>query len=130
MEGTDTKELYSQFTARKVTFILGSLGGLAGLALVAASLGAAHLGVNDVAHSIAARIFPFASIETTELADTVIWALRLPRIVMGVVAGAGLAVSGAAMQGIMRNPLVSPFTIGVSSAAAFGASIAIVLGFS
>jgi iron complex transport system permease protein len=47
---------------------------------------------------------------------------------MGMVAGAGLAISGTTMQGIMRNPLVSPFTIGISSAAAFGASIAIVLG--
>ncbi|MFP4642650.1 MAG: FecCD family ABC transporter permease, partial [Dehalococcoidia bacterium] len=54
--------------------------------------------------------------------------IRLPRIVMGIIAGAGLAVSGTAMQGIMRNPLVSPFTLGISSAAAFGASIAIVLG--
>jgi iron complex transport system permease protein len=60
--------------------------------------------------------------------DTIVWDIRLPRIVMGIIAGAGLAISGATMQGIMRNPLVSPFTIGLSSAAAFGASVAIVLG--
>jgi iron complex transport system permease protein len=47
---------------------------------------------------------------------------------MAIVAGAGLATSGAAMQGILRNPLVSPFTIGVSSGAGLGASLAIVLG--
>lgn len=53
--------------------------------------------------------------------------LRLPRLVMALVAGVGLSVAGVCMQGITRNPLVSPFTIGISSASAFGASIAIVL---
>lgn len=52
--------------------------------------------------------------------------LRLPRLVIAFVAGIGLASAGACMQGITRNPLVSPFTVGISSAAAFGASIAIV----
>lgn len=54
--------------------------------------------------------------------------LRLPRLVAAVVAGFGLSSAGVCMQGITRNPLVSPFTIGISSAAAFGASIAIVFG--
>lgn len=52
--------------------------------------------------------------------------MRLPRIVIAVVAGIGMAVGGTAMQSVTRNPLVSPFTIGVSSAAAFGASMCIV----
>ncbi|MFZ6775174.1 iron chelate uptake ABC transporter family permease subunit, partial [Undibacterium sp. SXout7W] len=54
--------------------------------------------------------------------------LRLPRIVMATVAGAGLALAGVAMQGITRNPLVSPYTVGISPAAAFGASLAILSG--
>lgn len=54
--------------------------------------------------------------------------LRLPRIVMAVIAGAGLALAGVAMQGITRNPLVSPYTVGISPAAAFGASLAILSG--
>lgn len=58
---------------------------------------------------------------------TLFFALRLPRILMAVIGGIGFAVSGSAMQGIMRNPLVSPFTIGISSAAGFGASLGIVL---
>lgn len=56
------------------------------------------------------------------------WGLRLHRILMGVVAGAGLGVAGAAMQGILKNPLASPFTLGISSAASFGAALAIILG--
>ena len=52
---------------------------------------------------------------------------RLPRLAAALAAGVGLSAAGVCMQGITRNPLVSPFTIGISSAAAFGASIAIVL---
>lgn len=129
MEDIKVEKLYSKFTARKVIFILAGIGGLAAFSLFATSIGSASLGINDVAHAIFARVFSFADIKSSHFADVVVWELRLPRIVMGIVAGAGLAISGAVMQGIMRNPLVSPFTIGVSSAAAFGASIAIVLGF-
>lgn len=56
--------------------------------------------------------------------------LRLPRIAMAVVAGIGLAVAGAGMQIITGNPMASPFTTGISNAAAFGASVAILTGLS
>ena len=52
----------------------------------------------------------------------------LHRVLLAVAAGFGLAVAGSVMQGILRNPLASPFTLGISSAAATGASVAIVLG--
>jgi iron complex transport system permease protein len=54
--------------------------------------------------------------------------LRLPRIVLAMVAGAGLAAAGATMQGVLRNPLVSSYILGISSAAGFGAALAIVFG--
>lgn len=60
--------------------------------------------------------------------NKIILLLRLPRILLAVLAGIGLAVSGAVMQSLTRNYLVSPFTLGISSAAAFGASICIVFG--
>ncbi|SEB43611.1 iron complex transport system permease protein [Nitratireductor aquibiodomus] len=63
-----------------------------------------------------------------EQAARVLLYLRLPRVVMALVAGAALSVSGVLMQAITRNPLVSPYTIGVSSAAGFGASVAIMFG--
>jgi iron complex transport system permease protein len=56
----------------------------------------------------------------------VIWNIRLVRIVGALLAGSGLAVAGVVMQCILRNPLASPFTLGISSAAAFGASFAII----
>ncbi|MGC4108755.1 MAG: iron ABC transporter permease [Thermomicrobiales bacterium] len=66
-------------------------------------------------------------VEVSNRQDAVIWTIRLPRVLMGAVAGAGLAVSGAALQGIFRNPLADPGLIGVSSGAALGAVTAIVL---
>jgi iron complex transport system permease protein len=55
---------------------------------------------------------------------------RLPRIILAALVGAALAVAGAAMQGVFRNPMASPYVLGISSGAAFGASLAIVLGIS
>ncbi|MEL5632268.1 iron ABC transporter permease [Serratia nevei] len=58
----------------------------------------------------------------------IIWDIRLPYALMAVVVGFALGLAGAEMQTILNNPLASPFTLGVSSAAAFGAALAIVLG--
>jgi len=127
-EAADIAEIYTRFAFKKLLFIIASLAILGGLMILAASMGASNLNVNDVFNAIIAKTIPFTGIESNIHDEIIIWNLRLPRIVMAVVAGAGLAVSGAVMQGVMRNPLVSPFTIGVSSAAAFGASIAIMFG--
>lgn len=61
------------------------------------------------------------------MAYSVVWNLRLPRTLLNCFVGAGLAVAGAAFQGIFRNPLVSPDVLGVSSGAAFGAALGILL---
>lgn len=57
--------------------------------------------------------------------NTVIFEVRLPRVLLGMLAGASLSVSGAAFQGIFRNPLVSPYILGLSSGAAFGAALSL-----
>ncbi len=56
----------------------------------------------------------------------IIWKIRLPRIFTAIIAGVGLAISGAVMQSILKNPLGSPFTLGISQAAAFGAAFSII----
>ncbi|WP_437891070.1 FecCD family ABC transporter permease [Phytobacter sp. V91] len=58
----------------------------------------------------------------------IVWELRLPFALMAIVVGMGLGLAGAEMQTILNNPLASPFTLGVSSAASFGAALAIILG--
>ncbi len=88
--------------------------------LYALSVGSYSLPVSDVVNILLLR-------EADLTAFNVIWNIRVPRIITAVAAGAGLSVAGAAMQSILRNPLGSPFTLGISSAAAFGAAVA--LGF-
>jgi ABC-type Fe3+-siderophore transport system permease subunit len=66
--------------------------------------------------------------KATWLADVCVWNLRLPRIFLGIIAGIGLGLAGAVMQAILRNPLASPYTLGISSGAGFGASLAILAG--
>lgn len=58
----------------------------------------------------------------------ILWNIRLPRVVFALVAGFGLAISGAVMQAVLRNALASSYTLGVSSAAGFGAALALGLG--
>ena len=60
---------------------------------------------------------------------TIVWDIRLGRVLLAALIGAGLAVSGTALQGLFRNPLADPFVIGASSGAALGATLAIVSGF-
>jgi len=62
--------------------------------------------------------------------QTIIWQVRLPQAIVALLVGASLSLAGAEMQTVLNNPLASPFTLGVSSAASFGASLAIVLGLS
>lgn len=68
------------------------------------------------------------SAEDDTLARIILWEVRLPRIAMGALVGAALAVSGAVMQGLFRNPLADPGIVGVSAGAGLGAITAIVLG--
>jgi len=64
----------------------------------------------------------------TDAAENVVLRIRLPRAIMAGAVGAGLSISGAAFQGMFHNPLVSPFILGVSAGAGFGAALAIVNG--
>jgi iron complex transport system permease protein len=59
--------------------------------------------------------------------DLIIWNIRLPQTLTAVVAGAGLAGAGTVMQSVLRNPLASPFTLGIAHAAAFGAALSVMI---
>jgi len=66
----------------------------------------------------------------TETEQTIIFSLRFPRVILAGLVGAGLSVSGAIFQALLRNPLADPYILGVSSGAAVGAIIAILMGLS
>jgi len=95
-------------------------------ALVSLAIGRFEVPLSHVAGILASK---FVSIDPwwTSTDARVIELIRIPRILMAALAGAGLAVAGAALQGIFRNPLVGPQIIGVSSGAAFGGALGILL---
>lgn len=66
---------------------------------------------------------------TNTTADYVVWKLRCPRIIGGLLAGAGLSVAGVIMQGVLKNPLADTYTTGISSGASLGATLAICANF-
>ncbi len=96
--------------------------GLAALALAVAgvALGPVPLGLGEVLSALAGQADPRAQAIVTEI--------RAPRVALGAAVGAGLALSGTTLQGVLRNPLADPGLIGVSAGAALGAVAVIVLG--
>ncbi|MFW6099600.1 MAG: FecCD family ABC transporter permease, partial [Thermodesulfobacteriota bacterium] len=110
---------YKGVLHRKVLFFFALLVILMALAVYAIAAGTYDLSVLRVIQALLDHEEGAGSI--------VIWNIRMPRIVAAIVAGWGLAVSGAAMQCLLKNPLGSPFTLGISHGAAFGAALAIVV---
>ncbi|QDB99216.1 iron ABC transporter permease [Mesorhizobium sp. 8] len=107
------------------------------IALLAVILGAAMLfsltsGASDASAWAVLRDWVSGSVADNSAADmrtrVIIQDIRLPRVLMGVLVGASLAVSGAVMQGLFRNPLADPGLIGISAGASLGAVAVIVLG--
>jgi iron complex transport system permease protein len=70
----------------------------------------------------------FASPEETDVARVILWDVRFPRVMMGLLVGASLAITGAALQALVRNPLADPYVLGISSGAALGATVGLALG--
>ncbi|MGN1386134.1 MAG: FecCD family ABC transporter permease [Bacillus sp. (in: firmicutes)] len=92
------------------------------------SLGIGRFGV-DLGQIIKILISPIFPIEQTwtQMEETVVMQIRLPRIILAFLIGGGLAIAGAAFQGMFGNPLVSPDILGVSAGAGFGASLGILI---
>ena len=111
---------YNRYIGRKTAYTLSGLLILAALTVFSISQGAATIPLADVVRTL-------AGVTVSKRFDIIVWNIRLPQVLTALVAGAGLAVSGAVMQSILRNPLGSPFTLGISHAAAFGAAFAVMV---
>ncbi|MGE8377390.1 MAG: FecCD family ABC transporter permease [Sphingobacterium sp.] len=86
-----------------------------------------HIGFIELCQRIGLELGLYKGNDTTLLMgsmDTILWQVRLPRILLTFMVGAALASSGGTLQAIFRNPIVDPFTLGISSGAAFGAALA------
>lgn len=93
------------------------------------SIGSSHIGLLDIFSIIGHKLFNLPISEGIAPSDIVIiWTIRLPRVLLAFLIGGALAASGAVIQSVLKNPLASPYTLGVSSGASLGASIIIVSG--
>ncbi|MGI9083841.1 MAG: FecCD family ABC transporter permease [Aeromicrobium sp.] len=106
--------------------VVGAAAALVVTIVVAVSVGRYSVPVSHVVQILASGLLPEVGVGETE--RTVVELVRLPRVVLAVLVGGGLAVAGAALQATFRNPLVSPDIIGVSSGASLGGAIALLLG--
>lgn len=94
------------------------------LAIISLCFGQYPLPLSDVLWQL------FHPTAPADIAQQIVWSVRLPRVLMALLAGGALGLCGATLQGVFQNPLVDPHIIGVTSGAAFGGTLAILLGFS
>ena len=101
-----------------------------GLSVVlSVTLGPTQISSSEVWSSILSHL-GIGESTLSPLRDGIVWELRMPRVLAAAAVGAGLAICGAIMQAVLRNPLADPYLLGLSSGASFGAVLVIVLGFS
>lgn len=110
---------FRKAVARKIWLLLALAALCLLLVVVSLLVGAYHLSPLDVLKALLGA--------KSGKQEILIWNIRFPRTVASLVVGAGLAVSGLALQSILRNPLASPSTLGISQGAAFGAAVSVVV---
>lgn len=116
------REQYRALAARRILILIGLVVALCLSIATDMALGPARYSLSEV---IGAIMDPAAVANQLRV---VIWDIRMPIALMAVTVGASLSVAGAQMQTILSNPLASPFTLGISAAASFGAALALVGG--
>jgi iron complex transport system permease protein len=117
----DSVRRYRHLTLRRASWLLVTAVLIAGSLLFDLRTGPSGMSIATVLHAL----FDHHAVDPAT--SEIVWQIRLPYAVMALLVGASLGLSGAEMQTILNNPLASPYTLGVSAAAAFGASLAIVL---
>lgn len=122
------KKVYEKKIWQKTYVILAMCLLLIAAAMYSIAVGAAYINTGDVLKIIGNKLFNLHYAYDNSLAETIVMQLRMPRTILAILTGISLAGAGAVMQGILHNPLVSPYTLGMSGAASLGAAIAIVLG--
>ena len=108
--------------------LLGSAGLLVLAIVLGVGIGAYPIAPWDTVRILLSHAGLPVAVDTQQ--DAILWAIRLPRVLLGILVGGALAVSGAALQGVFRNPLADPTIVGVASGASVGAVAAILLGLS
>ncbi|MBW9115125.1 iron ABC transporter permease [Rhizobium cauense] len=116
------REQYRALAFRRILILVGLTVALCFSISADMALGPANYALSDVLSAL------FNPAEVANQLRVIIWDIRMPIALMAVTVGASLSVAGAQMQTILSNPLASPFTLGISAAASFGAALALVAG--
>ena len=99
--------------------------------LLGISIGTVSVPMGTIIHIIIAKLLGLSSLDTIDPMHTsIVLNIRLPRVILAGLVGASLAIAGAAFQGLLRNPLADPYTLGVSSGASVGAVLTLFFQFS
>ena len=128
IEKSHIRTIYIESTKKKKTFIITMVAVLAVAAVISLSLGPVKIPTLDVLRCLFNQMVPDTFTLSKSYYSNILINGREPRILLCIFTGIALGASGAVMQSLLRNPLVSPFTLGVSAAASFGAAMAIVFG--
>lgn len=130
-QSAEIAEDYRKYVYRKWVFIALCIIGTVLVVGYALSVGDYHISFLDTYGIVWDHLIGNEPMTQEEkLEDSIIFTQRMPRIIVGILAGAGLAIAGVVMQSTLMNPLADPYTTGVSSGASFGATLGIVAGFS
>lgn len=108
-------------------FAVGGVTALLALAVAGLLLGNVPLPLSDTLGVLGHRLLGLPAGAWEASTETIVMELRLPRVLAAVAVGAGLGVSGAVLQGLLRNPLADPYVLGTASGAALGAAIGVLL---
>jgi len=116
---------------RWMSYLIGLMILLIGISFLSMSIGAVHIPLKKTVLLLIQRILFWQSLplESTP-ASVILFKIRLPRLILGIVVGASLSTAGVIFQGMFRNPLVEPYTLGVSGGAAVAVCLAIIAGIS
>jgi iron complex transport system permease protein len=106
--------------------LLLALAAVLAAVLVGASQGSVDIPFTTVVRILASKVLGLGSVTWPKTWEEIVWQIRLPRVILAGLVGATLAFSGAAYQGILRNPLADPYLIGVAAGAGLGATIVLV----
>ena len=130
MKAAELKHEHRRSNRKKLIFILVLIPVVILLLAVGAQTGSASISVPDVFSTVLHRFWPDTFASAGDSAYKIIWDLRLPRVLMALLAGFGLAGTGCVMQSALKNPLADPLLLGISSGAGFGATLVIIFGAS
>ena len=127
LTGKRTQSMKKEKRHQSLPLLLGIV--LLTAMFVAAGIGVIPIPIKTILQSVGQKFGLFHDMQIADYYQVTLWQLRIPRIVMSVLAGASLAVCGGVFQSIFRNPVCDPYILGISSGASLGAAIAFILGW-